>query len=76
MYSPQKAGLIINACAVLHNILILKGVPLPSEDEIMSEIEESADNEDYPLNSDPARILNAGRQIRTDIANNFFNTSR
>lgn len=30
-YSPEKAGLIINACAVLHNILVQAKFPLPEE---------------------------------------------
>lgn len=30
-YTPVKAGLIINACAVLHNILTKSCVPVPNE---------------------------------------------
>ena len=35
-YSPTKAGSIINACTILHNIMIHRNLPLPEEHEIQN----------------------------------------
>lgn len=38
MYNPARAGTIINACAVLHNLLLEAKYPDPTEDEIQQNI--------------------------------------
>lgn len=71
MYEPEKAGKIINTCAILHNFLICNGYPLP----LISEIEEEMDDNDdeniiieYPANE----IYRAGLVERNTIVRNYF----
>lgn len=38
MYSPPRAGNIITACAVLHNIMLEVNYPMPSDEDILDNI--------------------------------------
>lgn len=64
-YSPEKAGIIISACAVLHNIIFHHRLPyeepVPEENEIA----------DIAADDVPA-IENVGHNIRQQLINNFF----
>ncbi|XP_050310884.1 putative nuclease HARBI1 [Anthonomus grandis grandis] len=68
-YSPQKVGVIVNACAVLHNICIDAGL------EFDEDLNQNDDNED-PDNNIQAHIqnpdLNQGRQVRQQIVQRYF----
>lgn len=72
MYSPVISGTIITACAVLHNIMILSRYPMPSEAEIMDEmdafVEDNIEIEDSENN-----ILTAGNASRTNLVQEYFN---
>lgn len=70
LYSPVKAGRIINACAVLHNILINSNYPLPPEEDIA---EQMNDPELEPfVMLDEQAIINAGKQVRDRVVRAFF----
>lgn len=75
MYSPQTAGKIINSCAVLHNVMLSKGYPLPPqcdiEDQIEDDHEDSDEDEDDLANLTQREIQQAGQRIRKELANRF-----
>lgn len=56
-YSPTQAGIIINACVVLHNMCIRAGVPLDEEIE---------DNRHDNIEFD---ILEIGKKVRDNVIN-------
>ena len=64
MYSPAKAGAIINSCIVLHNILVEKKYPV-EEIYIDEEIEE---NEEDPIADNRA----CGSGIRDHLIQTYF----
>lgn len=45
IYSPATSGTIINACAVLHNMMLDRNLALPSEEEINFQINNVDDHE-------------------------------
>lgn len=63
-YNPQKVGIIVNTCAVLHNLLIRAGV------EFEFDVNLNDQNVINHHNIDP--ILNEGRQTRDNIVNRYF----
>lgn len=68
-YSPQRAAKIINACAILHNICIIAGLPDPephleSEIPIMNELTEMAD--------DDVNDLYIGMEVRRQLAERIY----
>lgn len=71
MYSPAKAGKIIIACAVLHNIMIQEQYPLPAlsvdeEDEFGALADDNDDNEPHASeNANQHRIMRALFHINT-----------
>lgn len=67
-YNPHKAGMIINACCVLHNMCIMGNVPLDEEDLV-------EDNQDEPVNINlfPIDIIAEGIRQRQNIVNLYFN---
>lgn len=74
-YKPEKAGRIINACAILHNICINRGDRIDDfvDDELPNENfedEEYYNNERY--NEDGAALLDRGRIVRERIINQYF----
>lgn len=72
MYSPEVAGTIINACAVLHNILIDAKYPLPPEDDIENNMDvDATEHVLEPLN-DPQNIRNAGIRVRNNVVEQYF----
>jgi hypothetical protein len=52
-YHPHKAGVIINACCVLHNICIKGGVPL--DEELVQDADEAAAHQNNELFADHIR---------------------
>lgn len=64
-YSPEMVGKIINACAVLHNLVIRAGVEHEIDfNENIPDVQ-NENNVNYP-------ILNEGRQARQQIVNRYF----
>lgn len=59
-YTPQKAGLIINACAVLHNIMLGEENPSPTLNAVPLE----------PVAASTEREI--GAAIRGQIVANYF----
>lgn len=68
-YSPPKAGLIINACLVLHNYLIRRRVPFQE-----TYVEDYEESEVYAgsLDISTGNILNIARRQRTQIIQDNF----
>jgi len=66
---PQKAGKIINASCVLHNMCMKANLPLDDELE-MDNDENMAIQVDH--NVPIENILNAGRNQRANIVNRYF----
>jgi hypothetical protein len=64
-YHPHKAGVIINACCVLHNICIKGGVPL--DEELVQDADEAAAHQNNKLFAD--HILQEGRRQRDAVIN-------
>lgn len=70
-YSPAKSGVIINACAVLHNIMIEAGIPIETNLEIEND-EEIEDEEHVNINEANANELQAGVAARQRLVTDFF----
>jgi len=68
-YTPEKAGEIINACAVLHNMCIRANVPDPSElDEAIMNMEDNiGEIEVHPI-AEGRAIFNEGQRTRNRLA--------
>lgn len=65
-YSPEKVGVIINACAVLHNLLLRAGVEYDIDLNIFNEpYEDNYGNGNYP-------VLNEARHTRQQVVNRYF----
>lgn len=70
-YSPEKAGLIINACIVLHNFLMRAKVPITNEEIVEEEsngIQDVSENELH----DTDNLLSEGRRVRSSIVSINF----
>lgn len=67
-YSPEKAGTIMYACAILHNMCIRAGLPIEYQGV---EIDEG-NNPDIPENNPLGNILNEARRIQLQILNGYF----
>jgi hypothetical protein len=69
-YAPEKAALIINACAVLHNIAIDARLPDPEplNEEFAAEERrlEAGDVEPQPVNID-GNLLHRARAVRAEV---------
>lgn len=60
-YTPVKCGTIINACAILHNIMIDANIPTELEPKQKKQIKDENEVE-IELNANPAHAGNARRQ--------------
>ena len=71
-YTPQKAGTIINACVVLHNILIKSRFPIGEDDE--EEVEHdnfnAADEAYFEAGGDS--LLQRGNAYRQSVVAEYF----
>lgn len=72
MYSPTTAGKIINACVVLHNLLIDNNYPLPPEDEIRLYMDQP-DMEPACVIGNALHMRVAGFRARDQVVREFFN---
>ncbi|KAK3924087.1 Putative nuclease [Frankliniella fusca] len=78
-YHPAKAGRILNACAVLHNLLLENNMPLPVDYEIFIDPVEDPDanpvdpNELQMLPAELRREANANRQYLIEHAHWYLN---
>lgn len=75
LYDPVKAGKIINACCTLHNVMILKGYPLPTDEEIAAELDNQVPADEAPYNyveMDTVAIMQNGRRLRDRIIRDNF----
>ncbi|KAJ3640756.1 hypothetical protein Zmor_027299 [Zophobas morio] len=75
-YSPTKAGSIINACTILHNIMIHRNLPLPEEHEIQNYMDDHEDEDLFAqpvANEHEARIGNLAQQNRARVIQFYFN---
>lgn len=70
LYSPAKVGKIINACATLHNIMVMEGYPLPNNQDIL----ENIDPLDEVVVEDlgQPQIQRLGVTIRNNLSNTRF----
>lgn len=66
-YSPEKVGTIINACAVLFNLLIRAGIEHNIELNILNP--DVGDIVGHNVNNP---ILNEGRRTRQQVVNRYF----
>ena len=66
MYSPAKAGAIINSCIVLHNILEEKKYPV---EDLYEETEE---NEENPIADNLGNNRARGSGIRNRLIQTYF----
>lgn len=78
-YAPEKAGQIINACVVLHNICVQNNMPEP-DPEVGDELLDLGmyDNigDDNRIGGGMARVnpeLVEGRRVRNVVMNHFQN---
>lgn len=71
MYSPKMAGTIINACAVLHNMLLYAKYPLPPEDEIEDNMDDD-DGHDEVQQLLEKDIQIAGTRARDQVIRQYF----
>lgn len=69
-YAPEKAGRIVNACAILHNMCVKARVPDPPELPVVA-LAAEVDNEIYQPGQDPMpegrNILREARLVRDNI---------
>lgn len=72
MYCPATAGLIINACFVLHNMLIEAKYPLPTEEEISEEIDDQEEEMEDEVALNPHSLILAGIQARNKVVREYF----
>ncbi|KAJ3649496.1 hypothetical protein Zmor_021236 [Zophobas morio] len=76
-YAPVKAGSIINACAILHNFMVARNVPLPPEHEILEHMDDPGDNDDDDLVPEQppneARMINVALETRARLIRQHFN---
>ncbi|XP_019894036.2 putative nuclease HARBI1 [Musca domestica] len=69
-YSPPKAGLIINACLVLHNFLVRKKIPHP---EIISEeMNDNGEQTNATADISCRNISSIAKRQRSEIVENVF----
>ncbi|CAI6377470.1 unnamed protein product [Macrosiphum euphorbiae] len=66
-YKPTRASKIIITCAVLHNVAIHYNIGLPEYDN-----EEEEDEYEENHGQEVEELLNAGRQTRQELLNQFF----
>jgi len=74
-YTPEKAGQIINACAVLHNMCIRANLPpSPEPEEAIMVMEDDMNNEQIQSILEGRVMFNEGQRMRnhftTRLANN------
>lgn len=74
MHSPEVCCTIINACVVLHNILIDEKYPLPNDDEINYVIrnELRVQATDNNIEYDPANVRQIGIEVRNRLIREYF----
>ncbi|KAJ3662516.1 hypothetical protein Zmor_006861 [Zophobas morio] len=66
-YPPVKAGSFIKACAILHNFMVARNLPLPPEHEILEHMHDPGDNDDDDLL--PEQPPNEARMINVALQN-------
>lgn len=71
MYSPATAGRIINACAILHNILLDANYPMPTEAEIAEQADTDDEEEEEEILNE-YHVLADGNRIRDQIVQQYF----
>ncbi|XP_018403085.1 PREDICTED: putative nuclease HARBI1 [Cyphomyrmex costatus] len=73
-YAPEKAGQIINACAVLHNMCIRANIPLPPEpEEAIMAMEDDMNNGEIQPVPEGRAIFNEGQRMRNHLATRLAN---
>lgn len=68
-YGPYKAGLIINACAILHNMCIEYNIPNPEDNVAVINFGNLINELENGINPD----LAAARHLQQNIIQNHFN---
>lgn len=69
-YSPQKSGVIINSCAVLHNIMVDAGITV---DDIEIDIDGEFENNELRYDNADINIIQRGIHTRRTLIEQFFN---
>ena len=78
MYSPQVAGRIINSCTILHDIMLLEGHPLPSNEDIEEQLDLNEQDEntyELPENHIELNLQRAACTNRQTLTNILINTN-
>ena len=76
MYSPEVAGTIINACAILHNMLFDAKYPMPPEEDITSYMDVPVKDPVLEPLLDPQAIRNAGMRVRDQVVREYFEEAK
>jgi len=73
-YIPEKAGQIINACAVLHNMCIRANLPPPPEpEEAIMAMEDDMNNEQIQPILEGRVMFNEGQRMRNHLTTRLAN---
>ena len=71
MYSPAKAGAIINSCVILHNILVEKRYAIEEIDiDVLDE--EVYEDDEEPIANSVNNYRARGNVVRNNLIHNFF----
>lgn len=71
-YASTKAGKIVNACTVLHNMCIENNLPVPEiEDDVEIDFGMYEDHNNYANVQGDVNLV-AGRRLQNTIINNYF----
>ncbi|XP_069498857.1 putative nuclease HARBI1 [Ambystoma mexicanum] len=71
IYGPEKVGKIVLACVMLHNMCILRNVPLPPDMDQKPQGEDDDDDEQDDAHR-PCRDAREGRTVRQTLIAQYF----
>lgn len=69
-YDPFKAGQIINAVCVLHNMCMRANLAIEDEDQVMAD--DNLENEHVDEDAFPRNVLAEGQQRRANLIELYF----
>ena len=72
MYTPAKAGAVINSCVVLHNIMVDLRYEENCEENISSEEDEDNEDEQEDQSNNRTVLRARGEATRQHLVRHFF----